>query len=85
MIEARALAVGVVSVYGQAYHSAELFWRSCGFSVGELGGRLASEQKVSVPEHGLQQIVLDAEQDNHFFVRQIDGVSGMHLRIAEMA
>ncbi len=83
MIEVQAREAGVVSVYGQAYQSAATFWRSCGFSVGPVGGLLASERKVSVAGRGQQQVVLNAEADQHFFVKQIDGPTGVRLRVAQ--
>lgn len=82
MIEHQARAAGIVSLYGQAYASAADFWRSCGFSVAELGGILASEKEVPVPDRGLQRVVLNAEPDQHFFVKQVAGTTGVRLRIA---
>ncbi|MFE5309524.1 GNAT family N-acetyltransferase [Isoptericola sp. NPDC056605] len=83
MIEGQAREAGVVSLYGQAYQSAAQFWRSNGFSVGALGGLLTSESKVSVAGRGRQQVVLNAEANQHFFVKQIDGSPGVRLRTAQ--
>lgn len=68
-----ALGAGVVSVYGQAYASAAEFWRSCGFWLTALGGLLASQVPVPVPGGAIQQVVLNAEEDQHFFVKSIEG------------